>query len=262
MILDKDKLFEQGYLTFNLQDLDEELFDDIQSQFSDNYLKKRINKLRFDATIITKSLPSNFKELVEKNFNLDDISIDINTHTSTLTKVRTNVRGEYEELMKFDDYLKEYPWIDDGQKWFHGALDMYDDSTRERLISDLYDGTVKTLYKDYIKNDEDYSTWPYNGKHKSITQGTDVTMYLKDNYITPHEDGYDEGRLCVMLIYLNEDYKEGYGGEIIVNHDLKVEPKEGNIVILDFLHNNIEHEVLKVENENFERFALIKFFYE
>ena len=42
MILDKDKLFEQGYLTFNLQDLDEELFDDIQSQFSDNYLKKRI----------------------------------------------------------------------------------------------------------------------------------------------------------------------------------------------------------------------------
>ena len=39
MILDKDKLFETGYLSFNLKDLDEELFDDIQSQFTNDTLK-------------------------------------------------------------------------------------------------------------------------------------------------------------------------------------------------------------------------------
>ena len=87
-------------------------------------------------------------------------------------------------------------------------------------------------------------------------------MYLQDGYITPHEDGYDEGRLCVMLMYMNEDYDYGYGGEIIVNGELTVEPKEGNIVILDFLHNNIEHEVLPIIKNGFERFAFIKFFYE
>ena len=68
----------------------------------------------------------------------------------------------------------------------------------------MYNTTIKKLYKDYIKNTEDYSD-DYNVTN-NILRSTDVTMYLQDGYITPHEDGYDEGRLCVMLMYMNEDY--------------------------------------------------------
>mgnify|MGYP003134426992 FL=1 len=260
MILDKDKLFEQGYLTFNLQDLDEELFDDIQSQFSDDYLRKSINHFRFDATIPSKALPYMFEELIQKNFNLDEYNTQLNVHDKKLTKFRSNFQGELSELKKLDEYLSEYPWIKDGQQWYHGVLDLYDKTTKQELIGSLYNTTIKKLYKDYIKNSENYSD-DYNGPN-NIIKGTDVTMYLQDGYITPHEDGYDEGRLCVMLMYMNEDYDYGYGGEIIVNGELTVEPKEGNIVILDFLHNNIEHEVLPIIKNGFERFAFIKFFYE
>ena len=260
MILDKDKLFETGYLSFNLKDLDEELFDDIQSQFTNDTLKKFINNYRFDATIPSKALPYMFEELIEKNFNLDSIQIQSNVHEKTQTKFRGNFQGKLSELKKLDEYLSEYTWIKDGQQWFHGPLDIYGKTAKQELIGSLYNTTIKKLYKDYIKNTEDYSD-DYNGPN-NIIRSTDVTMYLQDGYITPHEDGYDEGRLCVMLMYMNEDYDYGYGGEIIVNGELTVEPKEGNIVILDFLHNNIEHEVLPIIKNGFERFAFIKFFYE
>ena len=62
-------------------------------------------------------------------------------------------------------------------------------------------------------------------------------------------------------MYLNDDWESGYGGEIVVNEEITIPPLFGNIVILDFTENNIEHEVPKVINENFERFAIIKFFY-
>ena len=260
MILDKDKLFETGYLSFDLKDLDEELFDDIQSQFTNDTLKKFINHFRFDATIPSKALPYMFEELIQKNFNLDEYNTQLNVHDKKLTKFRSNFQGELSELKKLDEYLSEYPWIKDGQQWYHGVLDLYDKTTKQELIGSLYNTTIKKLYKDYIKNSENYSD-DYNGPN-NIIKGTDVTMYLQDGYITPHEDGYDEGRLCVMLMYMNEDYDYGYGGEIIVNGELTVEPKEGNIVILDFLHNNIEHEVLPIIKNGFERFAFIKFFYE
>ena len=255
MILDKDKLFETGYLSFNLKDLDEELFDDIQSQFTNDTLKKFINNYRFDQRYHPKDLPYMFEELIEKNFNLDSIQIQSNVHEKTQTKFRGNFQGKLSELKKLDEYLSEYPWIKDGQQWFHGPLDIYGQKTfKQELIGSLYNTTIKKLYKDYIKNTEDYSD-DYNGPN-NILRSTDVTMYLQDGYITPHEDGYDEGRLCVMLMYMNEDYDYGYGGEIIVNGELTVEPKEGNIVILDFLHNNIEHEVLPIIKNGFERFAL------
>lgn len=261
MILDRDKLFETGYLSFNLKDLDEELFDDIQSHFTNDTLRKFINHYRFDATIPSKALPYMFEELIEKNFNLDDIRVESNVHNEKLTKFRGNFQGKLDELIKLDKYLSEYPWIKDGQQWFHGPLDLWDKTTKQELIGSLYNSTVKELYKDYIKNTEDYSD-DYNGYGGNILRSVDVSMYLQDGYITPHEDGYDEGRLCVMLMYMNEDYDHGYGGEIIVNGELTVEPREGNIVILDFLHNNIEHEVLPIIKNGFERFAFIKFFYE
>lgn len=62
-------------------------------------------------------------------------------------------------------------------------------------------------------------------------------------------------------MYLNDDWENGYGGEIVVNNEITIPPLFGNIVILDFTQNNINHEVLNVIKENFERYAIIKFFY-
>ena len=41
-----------------------------------------------------------------------------------------------------------------------------------------------------------------------------------------------------------------------------VKPEFGNIVILDFTKNNVYHSVNSVLDDNFKRFAFIRFFYQ
>ena len=98
----------------------------------------------------------------------------------------------------------------------------------------------------------------------SVLNRTEVLAhaYTKNNFIELHQDGYVEGRLCVILIYLNDDYKEGYGGELVINKSNIVKPEFGNIVILDFTKNNVYHSVNSVLDDNFKRFAFIRFFYQ
>ena len=64
-----------------------------------------------------------------------------------------------------------------------------------------------------------------------------------------------------MLLYLNDDWKEGDGGELVIKNNGKetiVLPKLGNYAVLDFTKNNVTHEVLKVNND-FKRFSYIHF---
>lgn len=86
-------------------------------------------------------------------------------------------------------------------------------------------------------------------------------LYENGDFIKAHEDGFDARRLCVVLLYLNDDWKEGDGGELVIKNNGKetiVLPKLGNYAVLDFTKNNVTHEVLKVNND-FKRFSYIHF---
>jgi len=82
------------------------------------------------------------------------------------------------------------------------------------------------------------------------------TMYNKLCYINKHQDGTAGHRLTNILIYLNDDYVDGMGGEIIIN-DKKVNPELGKVAILDFSQNNPTHSVTEVLDENFRRITII-----
>jgi hypothetical protein len=92
-----------------------------------------------------------------------------------------------------------------------------------------------------------------------------LTLYDKDCFIENHKDGEDDevDRLCVIILYLNKDWKKGMGGELIITdeNDTKIEvtPEFGNFAILDFQNYNLNHEVKKITDDNFHRKALISF---
>jgi Rps23 Pro-64 3,4-dihydroxylase Tpa1-like proline 4-hydroxylase len=90
-----------------------------------------------------------------------------------------------------------------------------------------------------------------------ITVHPHITMFNKQCYINRHTDGTSGVLLCNILLYLNEDYQSGMGGELVVNDTNVIVPTFGKVAILDFKHNNPAHAVNEVLDENFKRCAII-----
>jgi Rps23 Pro-64 3,4-dihydroxylase Tpa1-like proline 4-hydroxylase len=86
------------------------------------------------------------------------------------------------------------------------------------------------------------------------------TMYNKQCYINQHQDGISKNKICNILLYLNEDYKDGYGGELVINGDVAIKPEFGTLAVLDFTTANPMHEVTEVLDDNFKRFAILTSF--
>jgi len=264
MILDKKLLTKQGYLNFNLKDLNENLFNEFKEHLTQKYLRTKINVLRADSIILEKNL-SKIKEIDDK-FNVRTEGRDFETEDSSYRKLQNKYHGNLDNLKEVNKYLASMDVTKTcgvgggGQVWLYGPCRNMIPS-KNNLIESLYLQTVVELYKDDIINHDEYQIKKEHSSDPYIGAGTDITLYLKDNYISPHADGIDGTRLCVLLMYLNDDWENGYGGEIVVNNEITIPPLFGNIVILDFTQNNINHEVLNVIKENFERYAIIKFFY-
>ncbi len=62
-----------------------------------------------------------------------------------------------------------------------------------------------------------------------------------------HLDAFkdDDSRVLSMILYLNENWKVGDGGELLMHTEIiqKIEPRAGTLVV--FLSHKIEHEVLE-----------------
>ena len=268
MILDKKLLIEKGYLTFNLKDLNENLFNEFKKELTKEYLRSRIATLRVDSIVLEENL-SKLKEIQDKFKVKCDERLEVLSSINKTTKVMNKYHGKLDILKEVDKYITSIDYsrtenMYGGQAWMYGRFpESY--YSYNNLIESLYLQTVTELYKEEIINHEEFKPKSLKDAGFSnkphISAGTDITLYVKDNYISGHADGIDGTRLCVLLMYLNDDWESGYGGEIVVNEEITIPPLFGNIVILDFTENNIEHEVPKVINENFERFAIIKFFY-
>jgi GDP-L-fucose synthase len=103
----------------------------------------------------------------------------------------------------------------------------------------------------------------YADKIERIREAGDFALFEDGHFIDNHRDGENEGRICVIIIYLTdkEDHKNG-GGELILTTNSKkkysVDPHFGNFCILDFSKNNIEHSVNVVKN-GFKRYTYINF---
>ena len=95
------------------------------------------------------------------------------------------------------------------------------------------------------------------------SNNSNFTLYENGDFITPHRDGFNVWRYCVILIYLTDEknYNDG-GGELVIEENgvrEVIKPVKGNFCILDFTRNNANHAVNHVKND-FRRFTYINFF--
>ena len=152
------------------------------------------------------------------------------------------------KVQERDKYVKESN-LEIHQKWYyinHGDLP-------NEYFRDL---TIMITKKHYPEFPKDLSN--------QFWGNATFTLYEEGNFINDHRDGLDPDRLCVVLIYFSDpdSYSSNSGGELIIRtaHDeiKKVDPILGNYCVLDFSQNNLDHNVLRV-NDDFKRYAYIHF---
>ena len=158
-------------------------------------------------------------------------------HTSCGTSDSTN--DSFQNLEKLKE---EYAPLKKWQVWYQ------DNNLRPKLSEDEY-FFLREVFTSIIED-----VYPADSYDTNFF--INCTMYNKLCYINKHQDGSAGHRLTNILIYLNDDYAEGMGGEIIINNE-KVNPELGKVAILDFSENNPQHEVTEVLDDNFRRITII-----
>ncbi len=158
-------------------------------------------------------------------------------HTGCGNSDQTNAPFETLEKLK-----EEYAPLKKWQVWYQ------DNNFRPKITEDEY-GFLREVFTSIIKD-------VYSADSYDTNFFINCTMYNKLCYINRHQDGNAGHRLTNILIYLNEDYTEGMGGEIVIN-DEKVNPELGKVAIIDFSQNNPAHAVTEVLDENFRRITII-----
>ena len=202
-----------------------------------------------------------FNELKTKGYytfelsNIDELNLLDKIHTicsniNYTNAVHTGINGsdnskdvEFESLEKIKETAKlNNAW----QFWYqHNDLQSYLSFKEHLFIKQIIQNILNKCYpKEFVNNKKDGAITP------------NITMFNEKCYINSHVDGSNRRKLCNILIYLNKDWKEGFGGELIVN-DTKVSPTFAKVAVLDFKHINPEHSVNEVLDSNFKRYTLI-----
>ena len=157
-------------------------------------------------------------------------------HTGYKNHYSNNSSLEELKLKKIDCLQKNTSWqywyFDSSIRWEKDEFEWFKDICN-RIVVELYPFEV------FSKFDE--------VKHINFT------MFDKGCFIKNHKDGGSGAALCNILFYLNEDYKEGYGGELVVEKINTIKPEFGRYAVIDFNYSNPEHAVTPVLNDSFER---------
>lgn len=239
----KKQLLEDGYLDINIKSLYPDLFDKLNQNINQQILIDELCVLETDVNLdgiyteeMVKEIYSDFESIIQsETINLYH---NDNTQTKLILKLEldkrkntfstlTEIRNRFQKITKSQN-----------QQWL--ASTTLNDNTNE-LFSEFTQRLVNDFYNIETKN-----------THNRIT------CFLKGDLIVEHEDAVDSNFLCVILLYLNTEYKDGFGGELVLNHTHKVPAEFGRLALLDFTNNNITHRVDEVK-EDYMRFALSNF---
>lgn len=167
----------------------------------------------------------------------------VQQHPEYTMFVELDVLEERRKLIKDNNYSI-------GQQWYESTNNTDEIQICRRYFENIVGDLACKCYPELDPHRKNYR---FNDHFSVFTDG---------DFIEPHVDGQNTGRLCVVLIYLTEhtDYNDG-GGELILNDkDVEVKPVKGRYVILDFTKHNLRHEVKLVRN-NFLRYTYISFVY-
>jgi Rps23 Pro-64 3,4-dihydroxylase Tpa1-like proline 4-hydroxylase len=218
----KQQLKEQGYTYFNMNDYD------MFSEDLKHYSKYICNE--------SKNLKNQIRAI-----RIDGIAK--NEFKSEFNNGKIQINRDYTNWVKAKEAMDEVSSkmgssVSGSQKWY-----FFHDTDTNSDFKKLTYKIVKELY-DIDGNLENNSS---------------VTYYEPGCFLKKHQDGYVDGRICVVLIYLNDsDYKPEWGGNLVFNDVDTIAPLFGNVAVLDFTTHNAYHEVKEVV-DGYGRYAFLSF---
>jgi Rps23 Pro-64 3,4-dihydroxylase Tpa1-like proline 4-hydroxylase len=235
MILEqtKEKLKTIGYCDFELKDFDEnflEIFEKIKYKSGDEQYQNHFTMIKFDYT------------------GAGEVDGNIQYFGELSTFDEANQK-KYELLDKYDERGIAQVWLT--------APAFFIDSTTPTFTKDL----EKCFYK-ILK-------YFYNETEEDVILGVQWTLYNNDCFLKDHNDGRGDEyqNTCAILIYLNDEWKEEWGGNLVLRNTKntnekkiahKVVPNFGRVVIIDLKTFDTSHAVEKVIGDH-NRFAIIAF---
>jgi len=228
----KEKLKKEGYTSFELSDFDNDLYNFLE-KFKcneENNIKELCTMLRVDTT----GSPTGNQ---------------LYRHTADLIshEVAAEKKNELLKLIKKDK-------LDVMQIWYCADL---------AKILQEFNHKTKETNKDYyylknqIKNMMTYF-FDFEETQDFVFFAPTFTYYDTGCLLQNHSDGTNTGRVCALLIYLNEEYDENNGGILILNNEEKVVPIFGKVAIIDLQSFDIKHQVTEVTG-GIGRYAFLTF---
>jgi Rps23 Pro-64 3,4-dihydroxylase Tpa1-like proline 4-hydroxylase len=149
------------------------------------------------------------------------------------------------------ELLKQYATTRGGmiQCWYYAeAFEILDTNKQD-----------ENFYDDFLNNVFDIVGHIYDIDSSTLTRhASQATYYPKGSFLTEHSDGKGTGRVCAVLIYLNESYEEKDGGYLVLDKKEKVLPHFGNVAIIDLQSFDVKHEVTEVVG-GIGRYAFLTF---
>lgn len=219
----KEKLQKEGYTWFELPELNTEFYNWLlQFKCNDEVnIKDKILGLRADMINTKTNDKTQYRE-------------DFETHSEANEKI-TELFG----LMSNNE-------VKSWQLWYFSDFYSAVKDEEDRLKFENY---VKSLMMYFFDFDE---------TQEFTLFAPQFTYYDVGCHLENHSDGTGTGRVCALLIYLNETYDEKDGGVLILNNEEKVIPTLGRVAIIDLQTFDIPHMVTKVIDGP-GRYALLSF---
>ena len=241
------ELFKNGYIEFNLRDLDIELYTQFEKSVGGVDLLSYINEYRISKTMFGMDTKS-FVKMYKEKYPDWNSTFESNRYTEALLDGASHERhinglffGNYERLMEIKNWLHDDIDGELGSSW-----------AQFTKINDDNFPNIKYIFRNIIEYF--YKDTPYKLNENKFQ--INLTCYTEKDVLPPHTDSDAEDKMAVVLIYANREWKSEQGGQLKIG-DYVVEPEFGKVIILENTKNNPEHEVLRLNEGN--RFALSAF---
>ena len=248
----KRELFDTGVIVFNLG---HDVVENVKKLNIDFQEKVNNNIIYLSAQLDNQVLQSNPQIIYE----VRDKVVEMNKTSSSFIELsvpfpnkngQIEFQGNYNQLRMVREFIIKKYNESLTQIWYYKTIsDIDKDAFLWKKLKDtylkLYDGKVteKTVDKTY----------------QQVTNKTNAQIQSYDEgcFIFKHSDGSPTDHYqCQMLLYIDEDWKPGMGGELFCinskGKEIVVEPKIGTCVVLDF-EKNPSHEVKVVTEKNYLR---------
>ena len=238
----KEKLKKDGYTSFELKAFDEEFY---------NFLLP----LKCNAEKNLKNYYTNLK--ADGGFHLEDLKQD---HSKGMIKLQDDFKS-FDAASKKKNELLDIQKTDStlilSQLWYFNNLSQIigEDTSRSSFKHPINQPFSK--FEKYVSNITKYF-FDFEDTQEYLLFAPMTTYYNDGCKLKNHSDGTGTGRICALLIYLNEEYDENDGGILILNDEEKVIPTFGKVAIIDLQTFDIPHMVTEVTG-GLGRFAILTF---